>query len=125
LLRGTSDTVLITTQTAAALVFGAVVAPFTWVVLTWRDGILLVLLGVVAMVAHMCINRALKSAPASVVVPYQYTTIVWAILLGYVFFGDVPSVSMLAGAAIIIGAGIYIFVRERARATPSTFSEPP
>jgi drug/metabolite transporter (DMT)-like permease len=91
LVRGTSDIALITAQTAAALVFGAAASPLVWVAVTWIDGALLVLLGVVATFAHFCINRALKLAPASVVVPYQYTTIVWAVLLGYIFFGDVPS----------------------------------
>ena len=114
LVRGTSDTVLVTTQTAGALIFGAVIAPFTWTPLNWRDGALLVLLGVSAMVAHACVNRSLKLAPASTVVPYQYTMIVWAIILGCIFFDDVPRFAMLAGAAIIIVAGIYIFVRERA-----------
>ena len=125
LVRGTSDIVLVTTQTAGALAFGAVAAPMTWVALNWGDGALLVLLGVVAMVAHVCINRALKLAPASVVVPYQYTTIVWAILLGYIFFGDIPGAAMLIGAAVIIAAGIYIFIRERTQAEPVTFADPP
>jgi drug/metabolite transporter (DMT)-like permease len=112
LVRGTSDLVLITTQTVGALAFGLAVAPFTWVALDLRDSGLLVLLGVTAMGAHVCINRSLKLAPASIVVPYQYTTIVWAILLGYFIFGDVPRASMLIGAGVIIAAGIYIFVRE-------------
>jgi drug/metabolite transporter (DMT)-like permease len=51
--------------------------------------------------------------PASVVAPYQYTMILWAIALGYAFFGDVPSWPMLAGCAIIVSAGLYIFLRER------------
>lgn len=125
LVPGTSDIVLVTTQTVGALLFGAVVAPFSWVAMSWGDSGLLILLGVTAMVAHMCINRALKLAPASVVVPYQYTTIVWAIILGYVFFGDVPGVTMLTGAAVIIAAGIYIFVREQTLAKTATFSDPP
>ncbi|MDI3469753.1 MAG: Permease of the drug/metabolite transporter (DMT) superfamily [Pseudolabrys sp.] len=125
LVRGTSDIALITAQTAAALVFGAVTSPFVWVAVSWMDGALLVLLGVVATFAHFCINRALKLAPASVVVPYQYTTIVWAVLLGYVFFGDVPSWHMVAGAAIIIGAGIYIFFREQVRGRQTAFADPP
>ena len=58
-------------------------------------------------------------------VPYQYTTIVWAVLFGYLVFGDVPDVLMLAGAAIIIGAGSFIFLRERALARRASFSEPP
>ena len=125
LVRGTSDIVLVTTQTAGALLFGAIAAPLTWVTLTLGDAALLVLLGVVAMIAHVCVNRALKLAPASVVVPYQYSTIFWAILLGYVFFGDIPGPAMLTGAAIIIAAGIYIFIRERTGAKPVTFAEPP
>jgi drug/metabolite transporter (DMT)-like permease len=104
LVRGTSDLVLITTQTVGALVFGLVIAPFTWVALDLRDTVLLVLLGVTAMIAHVCINRSLQLAPASVVVPYQYTTILWAILLGYSVFGDIPRASMLAGAGVIIVA---------------------
>jgi len=77
LVRGTSDTVLVTTQTVGALLFGAAAAPFTWTPLKWSDGALLVLLGVITtMVAHVCINQSLKLAPASIVVPYQYTTIV-------------------------------------------------
>jgi drug/metabolite transporter (DMT)-like permease len=125
LVRGTSDIVLVTTQTAGALVFGAIAAPLTWVALNARDTALLVLLGVVAMIAHVCVNRALKLAPASVVVPYQYSTIFWAILLGYVFFGDVPGPAMLTGATIIIAAGIYIFIREQTSVKPATFSDPP
>ena len=125
LVRGTSDVVLVTIQNVAALIFGAIAAPLTWVMPNAFDGALLALLGVVAMIAYVCINRALSVAPASVVVPYQYTTIFWAILLGWIFFGDIPSVPMLTGAGIIIAAGVYIFVREQRLAKPVTMVEPP
>ena len=124
-LRGTGGTVLVTTQTVGALAFGAVLAPVGWVTPGWSDLALLALLGVVAMVAHVCVNRSLVLAPASTVVPYQYTTIVWAVLFGYAVFGDVPDVFMLTGAAIIIGAGLFIFLRERRLARRASFSEPP
>lgn len=124
-VRGTSDLVLVTTQTGGSLLFGLIVAPFVWVPLNARDTLLLILLGVTGMVAHVCINRALRFAQASVVVPYQYTTILWAILLGYVFFGDIPRVAMLIGAAVIIAAGIYIFLRERKAAKALAVIEPP
>jgi len=80
---------------------------------------------VTAMVAHVCINRSLKLAPASVVVPYQYSTIFWAILLGYFIFGDIPRTEMLTGAGIIIAAGLYIFVREARRSRPVEMVDPP
>ena len=125
LVRGTPDIVLVTTQMVGALVFGLVTAPFTWVAMGSGDTALLILLGAVATFAHFCINRSLKLAPASVVVPYQYTTIVWAILLGYIFFNDIPTVAMLAGAAAIIAAGLYIFIREQTRVAPEAVVEGP
>jgi drug/metabolite transporter (DMT)-like permease len=124
-LRGTGATILITTQTVGALVFGAIAAPFTWIAPGAFDAALLALLGIVAMAAHLCINRSLVLAPASTVVPYQYTTIVWAVLFGYWVFGDVPDAAMLAGAAIIIGAGLFIFLREQARSRREVAFEPP
>src|SRR5690606_17787997 len=118
--------VLVTTQTVAALLFGIVVAPFGWVAPTPGDLALLALLGVVASLAHVCVNRSLTVAPASTVVPYQYTTILWAVLFGYLVFGDVPDTYMLTGAAIIIGAGLFIFLREQRLARRErAFSEPP
>jgi len=77
------------------------------------------------MTAFLCINRSLSLAPASVVVPYQYTSIVWAVLLGHIFFGDVPSQHVVIGAGIIIAAGFYIFIREQRLARPPAFNEPP
>ena len=80
-----------------------------------RDLALLSLFGVFSIIALACVNRSLKLAAASVVVPYQYTIIVWAIALGYAVFGDVPDAFTLAGAAMIAGAGLYIFWREQSR----------
>ncbi len=124
-LRGTADTVLVTTQTVTALVFGLVLAPFAWVAPSPSDVALLSLLGIAGMTAHVCINRSLKLAPASTVVPFQYTTIVWAVLLGYLVFGDVPDRAMLAGAAIIVAAGLFIFLREQRLARHRAFEPPP
>jgi drug/metabolite transporter (DMT)-like permease len=92
-----------------------VAAPFGWAAPSLLDFLLLVLFGVLSVVALACVNHALKLAPASVVVPYQYTMILWAIVLGYAVFGDVPDLPMLAGAAIIIAAGLYIFWLEQAQ----------
>jgi drug/metabolite transporter (DMT)-like permease len=113
MLRRTSDMVLISGQVGATLLFGIAFAPFGWVTPSWRDFLLLSLFGVLSIIALACVNRSLMRAPASTVVPYQYTMIVWAIVLGYVVFGDVPDLLTLAGAAIIIAAGLYIFWRER------------
>jgi drug/metabolite transporter (DMT)-like permease len=115
LLRETSNTVLIAGQIGGTLLFGAVAAPFWWITPSPLDLALLALFGVLSIMALACVNLSLKLAAASVVVPYQYTIIVWAIVLGYVVFGDVPDAFTLAGAAIIIMAGLYIFWREQMR----------
>jgi drug/metabolite transporter (DMT)-like permease len=113
-LRGTPDLTMVAWQFAAALICGLVWAPFQWVpLLNAYDLVLIGLVGVVGMAAMACVNRSLKLAPASVVVPYQYTMIVWAAIFGYLVFGDVPLWSVVTGATVIIAAGLYIFFRER------------
>jgi len=107
-LRGTSATVLATYQMGAALVLGLVLAPFGWVPVTWLDAGLLMLLGVVGVAAHLAVTRSLALAPAPVVVPWQYAMILWAILFGWLVFDEVPEPAMLAGVAIIIGAGFWL-----------------
>src|SRR3954462_6284475 len=111
-LRATPDIVLAATQFAGTFSLGLVLAPFAWRMPGLPDLGLFVLAGCISIVALLCTNRSLKLAPASVVVLYQYSMIVWAVMFGYVVFGDVPQVSTIAGAAIIIAAGLYIFVRE-------------
>jgi drug/metabolite transporter (DMT)-like permease len=112
-LRAAPDVVLASTQFIGSLSFGAVMAPIGWIAPTAGDYALFLLGGVTSVSALLCVNRSLKLAPASVVVPYQYTMIIWAVLFGYAVFGDLPSVATLAGAAIIVAAGLYIFLRER------------
>ena len=65
------------------------------------------------MSAHMLVNRALKISDAAAVAPLQYTLLMWAVFFGWLFFGDTPRVSMLIGAALIVGSGLFIFIRER------------
>jgi drug/metabolite transporter (DMT)-like permease len=120
-LRATDDLPMASWQVVATLLAGAVAAPLQWT--PFRSGsdlILLGLLGVTALAAIVCVNRSLRIAPASVVVPYQYTLIIWAVLFGYFVFGDVPAWNVVAGAAIIVAAGLFIFFREQAVA-----EEPP
>ena len=114
-LRGAKGIVLVAWQSGAALLFGLAASPLGWVTPGWRDFTLLGTLGIVATIAHMAVNRALKLAPASVVMPYQYTQIVWAILIGYPVFGDWPDAMMLAGSGVIVAAGMVILWRERGR----------
>jgi len=112
-LRGTPDVTLVAWQTLGALLMGLALLPFGWVTPSLTDAALLGLLGIVAMVAHLCVTRSLKLAEASVVVPYQYTLIVWALIFGWFVFGDWPTPAMLLGAVLIIVAGLALLLLER------------
>jgi drug/metabolite transporter (DMT)-like permease len=113
-VKSTPNVVLAAAQATGGLTFGAIGAPFTWVAVESGSHILLLLLlGAVSIVAIIFVNQSLRLAPASVVVPYQYTLIIFAVIFGYVFFGDTPQLHTLIGAAIIVASGLYIFLREQ------------
>ena len=116
MLRGTSDTVLVTWQTIGAVLVAGVLAVGNWVPATSFDYGAMVLLGLVSCVAHMLITRALKLAPASILAPLHYTLMLWAVVFGWVFFGDVPGWQTLLGAAIVVLAGLFIVHRQKVKA---------
>ena len=74
----------------------------------------LCLLGVVAMLAHMLVNRSFKHAEAAVVMPYQYSHLVWAIMFGAEFFANTPRPAMLLGEGLIVASGLFIAQLNRA-----------
>ena len=112
-LRATPAIVMASSQFVGTFLLGVGMSAFHWVPPTPGSLALFALAGCTSVAALFCVNRSLKLAPASVVVPYQYSMIVWAVIFGFVVFGDVPSLATIVGAAIIIGAGLYIFLRER------------
>ncbi|MFM8700028.1 MAG: DMT family transporter [Hyphomicrobiales bacterium] len=112
-LREAPSIVLVTWQNGAALLFGIIVAPWNWVPPTWPDFLLMCLLGIVATFAHLSMNKSLKLAPASAVAPYQYTQIAWAMVLGFIVFGDIPDLYLIMGSGVIVIAGLLIYWREQ------------
>lgn len=113
-LAGTPGTVLMTGQLVAALLFGAALVMATgWTSPSATDLALMGLLGIGSLAGNLCVNQSLRLAPATVVVPYQYTLILWGMLFGYLVFGEVIGPLTLAGAAIIVGSGLFIFLREQ------------
>jgi drug/metabolite transporter (DMT)-like permease len=124
-LRETPDIVMASSQFGGTFLLGVGLSAFHWVPPTAGSLVLFSLAGCTSVAALFCVNRSLKLAPASVVVPYQYSMIVWAVIFGFVVFGDVPSIATILGAAIIIGAGFYIFLRERELGRQDTQVSPP
>jgi drug/metabolite transporter (DMT)-like permease len=95
------------------LVAMSLVGPFFWQT-PHMNGLLLILcIAVLSVLGHAMLIKALALAPASVIQPLSYITIVWSTILGYVFFDDLPDMPTVIGASIIIASGLYTFHRER------------
>lgn len=124
-LSGASGTTLIVWQIVSTLLLGLVLAPFAWTTPDAGGLAALCLLGLVSMAGHVCVNRSLAVAEASVVVPFQYTLIVWAIFYGVLFFEDRPTVPLFLGAGMIVASGLFILWRERAKGLPVTAAVAP
>ena len=112
-LRGTSDTNLVTWQTIGTLLVGGVMTIGAWRTPSVLDLSAMLLLGIVSCSAHLMITRALKLAPASTLAPLHYSLLLWAVIFGLAFFGDVPGPRILIGSAIVVLAGLFIFHRQK------------
>ena len=75
----------------------------------------IVAMGFVAAVSFYCVFSAYSVASPSVVSLFEYSLIIWAIIIGYVLFNDVPTIRTFVGVALIIGAGVYIYLREKVK----------
>jgi drug/metabolite transporter (DMT)-like permease len=73
----------------------------------------LALAAVLVLVGYQYVIMALRAGDMSAVAPFRYTALLWAMLLGYLFFGDRPDRYMLLGASFIVLSGLYAFYRER------------
>ena len=100
--------------------------PFGWQTLTLSQTALLVGAGFCGGLGQILMTSAYRYAEVSTVAPFEYTSMILAIVVGYFVFGDVPTLHMLIGGLIVVGAGIFIILRERelglerARARKST-----
>jgi drug/metabolite transporter (DMT)-like permease len=74
--------------------------------------------GLLAAVANVLTMRAARQAPAAYIGPTQYSQMIWAILLGYVLFGDGVDLPMVAGIVLIVASGLLTLMRENVRGTP-------
>jgi drug/metabolite transporter (DMT)-like permease len=117
--------VLARTDTTASMVFwyllllsigaGALAAP-GWVAIRTEDWPWIVAVGLTGWAGQHLITEAFRLAPASLVAPYEYTALVWAVGIDWIVWQVLPGARMLAGSVIVVGAGLYLLHRERQRA---------
>jgi drug/metabolite transporter (DMT)-like permease len=109
------------TETTASLVFyfsivcsfcGLATIAWGWKMPTPVELGWMVAMGFLGGIGQLMITESYRHAPASVVAPFAYTGMVYSIVIGYVWFGEVPGTLVLVGAAIVIGAGLFVIWRE-------------
>jgi drug/metabolite transporter (DMT)-like permease len=106
------------TSLAWGAIVGAVLlslmAPFVWVTpQAASHGVLIVIIGVLASFGHFLLIRAYDYANATLLAPYTYTALIWAMLSGWLVFGDFPDGWSLVGMGIIVLSGLYLANRQR------------
>jgi drug/metabolite transporter (DMT)-like permease len=94
----------------------ALTLPFAFVVPTWGDALMMTLNGLGNGLAQYWWTRAIHMAPTSAVVPFNYLSLVWAVLLGFAIWGDVPTLSLVIGSGVVVGSGLFLLWREARRA---------
>lgn len=113
---------LVNTEKTAAIVFyfsltatvlSLVTLPFGWVWPTPTEAVLLVLAGLLGGLGQILLTSSYREADASLVAPFDYASMLFALGIGYFIFAEVPTWTMLGGAALIVTAGILIIWRER------------
>jgi drug/metabolite transporter (DMT)-like permease len=92
---------------------GLVTWPLGWLMPNGPELLALIVIGICGGVAHILLTESYRLAPASLIAPFDYTSMLWALVLGFLVFAEVPSVLVFVGAGIIAAAGLFVIWRER------------
>jgi drug/metabolite transporter (DMT)-like permease len=92
---------------------GLLTLPFGWIVPSLPQLGALIALGVFGGLSHILLTESYRYAPASLVAPLDYTALLWAFILGYWFFDELPTTTVYIGSAIVAGSGLFVIWRER------------
>ncbi|MBT3992400.1 MAG: DMT family transporter [Rhodospirillaceae bacterium] len=100
-------------QAAWVAILAFPIALFYWTVPNIEQMIWIVALAIVTIMNHFCITWAISLADIAVIEPISFTRLIWAAILGYIFFGDIPNAFTLTGGVIVLASVVYIARRER------------
>ena len=112
LARTESNVAIVFSFTLACTLVGAAFLPFQWVTPSATDLAVLAGIGLIGGIAQIAMTQAFRLADVSLVAPFDYTAIVWASLLGFFIWGEVPGNNIWIGVAIVMASGLYILYRE-------------
>ncbi|WP_425044745.1 DMT family transporter [Primorskyibacter sp. S87] len=96
-----------------ASLLSALTAFWGWVVPTWEQALIMISMGFIGGVAQILVTSSYRFGQASMLAPYDYTTMLFAIVIGYVWFDELPTAIMLVGALLVIAGNVVVIWRER------------
>jgi len=112
-LRDTESTICITFYTMVGMALMASMAlPFVWQPIPLNDLVIYFIMAIFTLIGYLGMTGAFVMAPVGVVAPFEYTVLIFAVILGFVIWGEVPDRFVWSGAAIIIASGVYLIHRE-------------
>lgn len=88
-------------------------ALFVWVWPTWQEWVLLIVAGLAGTLGQLAVTQAFRVADTTAVLPFDFAKLIWAALLGFVVFGEVPTIWTWIGGTAIFACGFYLALRER------------
>ena len=97
----------------ASFTVGVIIIPNAWLLPKIEHLLIIVISGVFMGIAHYLHIQAFRITEASILAPFRYTAIIWSVLIGYVVWGELPDLWIVAGGSGIVLSGLYIMHRER------------
>lgn len=112
LARTESNTSIVFYFTLACTLLAAGFLPFQWVTPGWIDLALLIAVGLIGGLAQITMTVAFRHADVAVIMPFEYSAMIWAVAIGYFIWGELPGLNIWIGVAVVMASGLYIVYRE-------------
>ncbi|MBI1778753.1 MAG: DMT family transporter [Proteobacteria bacterium] len=107
-----SDSAMVFYYNSAVTLAATITLPFVWSPPSAWDLALLSCVGLLGGISGFFVTRAYRLAPAALVAPFEYTAMLWALVIGQLAFDETPGLGVLTGSAVVVASGLYILYRE-------------
>jgi drug/metabolite transporter (DMT)-like permease len=107
-----SNTLIVLMYSGVCLLFSALLLPFFWLMPDGASLVKFIAIGVTGGLAQYGFTQAFRLAPITAIAPFDYASLLWGILFGYLLWQDIPDLYTLLGSALIISTGLFTILRE-------------
>lgn len=123
---GSTEKVLTTTTyfTVLASIMLTLPAALSWVAPSFIDLMIFIICGLFAGIGQLFLTSAYQNAPPSVISPFNYSSILWAVIIGFIAWGQIPALHVWVGASIVIATGVYILQQQNIKRDDIPPAEP-